>query len=250
MRGTLRSRRNGAWLLPVLWLACLPVGAGEVEADLLVYRVESPGEPGSLRRMLATPDYLRLDMGEGDPGFVLFDRRERVIYSVDPGERNILEIDPPPLSREIPPDLSIELRNPPLMEVPAVAGVTPVHWQLLANGDICREAILAPGLMPQVVTAYRDYLLLLAAQQAVSLPAVPEEFRGPCDSVLNVYAPDALWAKGLPLRLWDGRGYQEVLTDFGSGRRVPAERFALPEGYEHQPMGAGFQAPRERQPLR
>jgi len=241
MRGTVRPMRFGLGLLPVLWLLCAPAGADEVEADLLLYRMERPGEPLSLERILATTDYLRLDRGEEDPGFILFDRRERVIYSVDPAERTILEIDPPPLSRVIPADLNIELRNPPLAaDVPAVAGVTPVHWQLWVNGESCREAILAPGLMPRVVTAYRDYLLLLAAQQAVALPAIPEEFRDPCDSALNVYAPDVLWGKGLPLRLWDAWGYREVLTEFTPKRRVPEASFILPEGYEHQPVGAGF----------
>jgi len=232
--------RGGLLLLAALWPALLPAGADEIGAELLVYRIESPGETPAWQRLLATADYLRLDRGEADPGFILFDRRERVIYSIDPGERSILEIDPPPLNREPPADLNIELRNPPLADVPAVAGVTPVHWQLLVNGKPCREAILAPGLMSKAVAAYRDYLLLLAAQQAVTLPAIPEEFRDPCDSALNVYAPDALWAKGLPLRLWDEGGYQEVLVEFASESRVPAERFALPEGYQHQPVGAGF----------
>lgn len=240
MRGTVRSLRRGLGLLPVLWLLCAPAGADEVEADLLLYRMERRGEPLSLERMLATTDYLRLDRGEGDSGFILFDRRERVIYSVDPAERTILEIDPPPLSRVIPADLNIELRNPPLADVPVVAGVTPVHWQLWVNGESCREAILAPGLMPRVVTAYRDYLLLLAAQHAVALSAIPEELRDPCDNALNVYAPDVLWGKGLPLRSWNGRDYREVLTEFSPKRRVPEARFTLPKGYEHQSVGAGF----------
>jgi hypothetical protein len=217
-----------------------PAGAAEVEAGMLVYRVETPGEPDTISRLLTTPDYLRLDQGEADQGFILFDRRERVIYSVNPAEHSILEIDPPAANLETPADLNIEMKPVTIEDAPAVGGVKPVHWQLLANGGICREAILAPGLMPKSVAAYREYLLLLASQQAVSLQSIPEEFQSACDSALNVYAPDALLEKGLPLRLWDAQGYQEVLTEFKPDGRFPAEYFTLPAGYEHVPMGAGF----------
>jgi len=228
-----------AGLFLMLGLVCVPAGAAEVEAGLLVYRVEAPGQAVSFNRLMTTQDSLRLDQGEADQGFILFDRRERVVYSVNPEERSILEIDPPASNLETPADLNIELSPAKMVDAPAVGGVKPVHWQLRANGEICREAILAPGLMPKAVAAYREYLLLLAAQQAVTLPSIPEEFQSACDSAINVYAPDALLEKGLPLRLWNGQGYQEVLTDFKPSASLPAEYFILPADFQHVPMGTG-----------
>jgi len=234
---------NLAWrggLSLLLGLLCLPAWAAEIEAGLLVYRVEIPGQAVTFNRLLTTTDYLRLDQGEADQGFILFDRRERVIYSVNPEERSILEIDPPVSNLDTPADLNIELHAVQMTDAPAVGGVKPLHWQLYANGEICREAILAPGLMPKAVAAYREYLLLLAAQQVVSLPSIPDEFQSACDSALHIYAPDALLGKGLPLRLWDEQGYQEILTEYKPSSSVSAELFVLPKGFEHVPMGNGL----------
>lgn len=232
-----------AWLGGLSLLAglvCLPVAAAEVAAGLLIYRIEAPGQAVTINRLLTTPDYLRLDQGEADQGFILFDRRERVIYSVNQEEQTILEIDPPAVSLEVPADLNIELKPVQMTDAPAVGEVKPVHWQLRANGKTCREAMLAPGLMPKAIAAYREYLLLLAAQQAVSLMSLPEEFQSACDSAVHVYAPDALLERGLPLSIWDAQGYLEVLTDFKPTSSIPADYFTLPEGFERIPMGNGI----------
>lgn len=220
-------------------LAPLGVRAGEMEAALLVYRVETPDGENSVNRLLTTRDFLRLDQGAQDTGFILFDRKQRKIYSVTQSDRSILVIDPPAGDPKKPDDLKVEVRPAQGGGAPEVEGVKPQHWTLLANGKRCREAFVAPGLMADAVAIYGDYLRVLAAQQALALPAIPEEFRDACDSAIHVYAPDALLRKGLPLKIWHPAGYREELVDHRPVFSIPDDSFTLPQGYREMRMGGG-----------
>lgn len=216
------------------------VRAGEIDAGLLVYRVETADGETTVNRLLITKDYLRLDQGAQDPGFILFDRSLRRIYSVNPSDRSILLIDPPEGRPRKPDDLQVEVRPGTGDDAPEVEGIEPQHWVLLANGDICRQAYVAPGLMADALAVYGDYLRVLASQQALALPAIPEEFRSACDSAIHVYAPDALLQKGLPLKIWNAQGYCEALVDFRPAFKIPEQSFTLPEGFQEMRMGAGI----------
>ncbi|MCU7851784.1 MAG: UDP-2,3-diacylglucosamine hydrolase [Candidatus Thiodiazotropha sp. (ex Monitilora ramsayi)] len=224
----------------VLSLTILPLHALEVEAGLLVYRVVAPDDEAYMNRLLVTADYVRLDQGEQDPGFILFDRREQVIYSVNATERSILVIDPAEKNKQhLPDDLTLEIRSNKNHEAPEIAGIKPQHWQLITNGAICREAFVLPSTMTEVISAYGEYLGVLAAQQAVALATLPNEFRDACDSVVHAYAPDAFIQKGLPVKIWNDQGYDEALVDFQASFKISAEHFSLPEDYQQVPMGIG-----------
>lgn len=224
----------------VLLSALFPACAAETAAGLLVYHVDAPDGESYISRLLATPDFLRLDQGEQDPGFILFDRRQRIIYSVNPSDRSILVIDPPDTKPQTPDDTVIEVTSVVRGKVPEVAGTQPQHWVLLANGTICREAFVAPALMSGTLAAYGEYLQVLAAQQALALPAIPDELKDACDSAVHVYAADALLQKGLPLKVWNNQGYREELMDFRPDFRVSDESFTLPEGFQRVPMMSGI----------
>ncbi|MCU7844268.1 MAG: UDP-2,3-diacylglucosamine hydrolase [Candidatus Thiodiazotropha sp. (ex Monitilora ramsayi)] len=224
------------FVLPTLMISSL--WADELTVDLLVYRVERPGDESYINRMLVTSDYLRIDQGEQDAGFILFDRKQRVIYSVNPLESSILVIDPQSPVSQVE-DLRLELVSSDKHVAPNVAGAKPQYWRLTVNGASCRDAFVLPSTMPESVEAYREYLNVLATQQAVALSALPEEFQDHCDSAVHAYAPDAFLQKGLPLKVWDGQGYSEALLDFRHDFKVSSEHFTLPEFFRRVPMGFG-----------
>jgi hypothetical protein len=104
-----------------LIIAALPAVGAQTQAALLLYRVVSPGEAAYFNRLLSTPAFLRLDKGAQDSGYILYDRRQRVIYSVDHEARSILVIEPPPLRRELKAQAPlIELQLVETAEVPKV----------------------------------------------------------------------------------------------------------------------------------
>ncbi len=241
MRPTLIFSYSLALFALALGLASWPASSADEQVELLLYRVQSPGEEASFNRLLASKDFLRLDGGEQDSGYILFDRREQRIYSVNHEEQSILVIDPPALADGFganAPRIDVQSVTP--VEAPEVAGVKPLRWRLVAAGKSCREAFVLPGLMPNAVTAYGEYLRVLARQQAQALATIPAEFQDACDDAVHVYAPDALLQKGMPLDIWSGENYRESLVDFRAAFKVPESAFSLPAGYSRVPMRSGF----------
>ncbi len=241
MRRTLNGRLYAGLIATWVWLTALPVMAAETEAQLLLYRMQAPGEGSTLNRFLVTPSFLRLDHGERDSGYILFDRQAQLIYSVNHKERSILVIDPPSMTEALAAQAPvIEVKSVEPVEAPAVAGVKPQRWLLTAAGRTCREAFVLPGAMSEAVAAYGEYLNVLARQQAVGQAAIPAEFQDACDSAIHVYAPASLLDKGLILKVWNDQNYREELLDFRRDFKVSERDFVLPQGYQRVPMMSGF----------
>lgn len=240
----MRKKPRGSILcrltLSLLALLAWPALGAEIEASLMIYQVESEQEPTYFNRLLVTENHLRLDRGAQDSGYILFDRREEVIYSVNHGDGSILVIDPSPLSEaQAAQSPQIELSSVEPVDAPPVGGVKPEHWVLKVDGAVCRNAFVLPGLMSRAVEAYGEYLALMARQHALALPATPAEFQSACDNAVHVFASDRLLQKGLPLKLWNEGDYRESLVDFRDAFPVGESEFTLPEGYVQSVMPTG-----------
>jgi hypothetical protein len=224
-------------LLVLGWLLSATAAAADVSTQLLVYQITEPGSEPYVSRMLSTPAFLRLDQGRQDSGFILLDRKARVIYSVNAEDRTILVIDPPQQARKTLPALRLSAARKAQPGMPQVAGKTPEHWEFFVNDRLCRSAVVVPGLLPQAHAAYAEYLDLLAYQQLLTQAAIPEELQDPCDMAIHVYAPLAVLDKGLPLKEWHASGWRQELVDFRETFAVPSESFELPPDYQRVPLG-------------
>ncbi|MCU7932774.1 MAG: hypothetical protein KZQ90_18405 [Candidatus Thiodiazotropha sp. (ex Codakia rugifera)] len=221
--------------LSILLLASLPVMASDQLADVLVYSVHEAGGEAVVSRLLITPTMLRIDQGKQDDDYILYDKRAETIYSVTPDEQSILVIHPDRAKRQIPGDMKLSIEQLSDVNAPNVGGSKPEHWRMTVNGEICQEAILAPGLMSRSLVLYGDYLTLLANQHFVSLDAIPVEYRAPCEDAVHVFVPTVFLDKGLPIRKWDKGGNQERLVEFSSNQSVSADYFVLPADYQQVP---------------
>jgi hypothetical protein len=208
-----------------------------VEAELLVYRVTGPdGEP-RIDRLLANDGMLRLDQGVAGEGFILFDSAEKIIYSVDENERTVLVIKPRWQWPKKSAEMTMESRRVTEEKSPKVVGVEPEHWEFYTGDRLCRSAIVLPGVMPDAVGIYADYLQQHGLQQQSALDSLPEEFRDACELLNQVYYPAAALAKGLPLRIWALDGEGRELVDFRQDFSVSSELFKLPQGFRKIILG-------------
>ena len=223
-----------------LMLVCLlqsgTLMAQTLQAQRLQYEVTEAGQTPYLSRMLVTAQMMRIDQGGETADFILFDRGKRIIYSIDSEERSILVIQPKPSNQ---PDVrlpDIEVLAKDAGEAPLVAGRKAQRWALQVNGQPCQEAMVLPEMMAMSVAAQGEYLGLLAEQHKISLSGIPMAYRDACADAIQVYEPNALLEKGLPLRLWDVNGNQQALTDYAESESVDAGLFALPEAFTRKPM--------------
>jgi hypothetical protein len=238
---------TGAVLALLAGLFCGQLVAGEVQetqtagetaaAVLLLFDEEEPGTGTYPVRYLVTDDFLRIDDNYDASDYVLLDRQTSTIYSVSHEYGNVLVINRQPA---VTPPHSLELTREPVPDeqAPAIDGRQPQQFRYLANGELCYQAVLVPGLLPAAVAALAEYEDLLAGQQVASLENTPMEFRTPCYLSRYIYAPGRHLEQGLPVQVWDNSGFRRALVNFSAGEEVARHLFSVPSDYREITIGA------------
>jgi hypothetical protein len=183
-------------------------------------------------RLLVTPEYMRFDDGEGAADFVLYDRQNNVIYSVNSSEATILAVHQKQI--EIRPPFELKLTHTKLdnlEDAPTIAGKQAQHYQFSANGERCYDVIAVPGLMPDVVVALREFGELLASDSKVTFSALPADLQKPCDISMNTFAPGRHFEFGFPIQEWSMNGSGRSLLDYQLDYEPDPTLFVLPTGF-------------------
>jgi hypothetical protein len=182
-------------------------------------------------RYLVTPEYMRSDDGQAGDDFLLYDRRQRVIYNVVSGSRTVLEIDGNGAAPRRPATLSFEVRRQAAPNAPMIDGKQPLEVQLVASDQSCHSALVVAGFLEPVRVALREYSRALAVQQVRTLDHTPVELRTPCFLARYVYAGDFALAEGMILADWDQRGRRRELTSYQTDVPVADTLFAVPTDF-------------------
>lgn len=224
-------------LIPVFGLLSLlsSLANAEQAAAMLVYKVWEQGAPPYISRMLVIDDYVRLDEGLDTGDFTLFDRRQEIIYNVAHSNQMVLVIAPGAV--ELPDQQALILSETSKVDdkAPQISGVAPRQVELLANGELCSQLVVVPGLMESALQGLRDLKLVLARVQAKTLSAMPLEFQSACDLAMNVQAPTRSLDQGMPIQE-TGMGRRQVLLDFTEQHTVADALFDLPSDYGRMGM--------------
>ncbi len=207
--------------------------ADETPATVVYLRESEPGIEPYATRMIVTPDFLRMDDGQDDGDYLLYDRRSRTIHSVSHGDRTVLDIPFHAVEMEPPPGLERITRRTVDEQAPAVGGRQPVQQKDFVNARLCMETVSAPGLLDDARRALKEYREALAGEQARNLYKTPPELRDPCMLSNLVFHPGKGLEEGFPLYERNQAGQTRELTDFERNRRVKSSLFDLPEGYRH-----------------
>lgn len=217
-----------------------PATSGAEATAIYFVEHEPDGEPARTR-MIVTPKYLRIDGGDaGGTNFLLYDRAARTIYNVSADDRLILVLPPQSVA---PHTGRLQHRiEREATEVPAVDGKKVRHYRLLTNDEVCYDLYAADGLLPQAVTALREYRESLAGEHARALAFTPQEMQTPCDVANNVYLPARHLAHGFPVRAEErtGRLSGQVrtieLVDYQVGFAAEPSLFQLPSDYRRMTL--------------
>jgi len=205
---------------------------GMVNADWLLYEEQEQGTGQYPVRILVSKNYVRFDDNYDASDFLLLDRRSRTLFSVTHEERSILVIAGKPADTALPPALVLTEERNEEGDAPRIAGKVPVHIRFKANGVLCYEAVVIPGLLVKVAEALSEHAHLLGLRQLNSLETVPETMQTPCFLSRHVYRPERHFMEGLPIREWDAAGYLRTLVDYREKQKVSRDLFVLPDGYE------------------
>ncbi len=217
------------WIVAVV-VALVSACGDTGKATALYYNEQEPDGEAFRTRMIVTAQWLRIDEGEGSKDFLLYDRREKTLYSVNAADNRILVL----------PKRAVDVASPIKLEhgvergtesLPAVGGKAVTHYRLSTNRKPCYEVFAADGLLPDAVQALREYRTALAAQQAPALASMPKELQTPCDLANNIFAPVRYLDHGLPVRLTETGVRTSELVDYSADFKADNALFELPANY-------------------
>jgi len=182
-------------------------------------------------RMLVSEKFLRIEDGDTQDGFIVFDRAARTIYSVSHAGKSTLVLHARPVTLSAPKQFEhkVERENETL---PPVDGKTVTHYRLLTNRERCFDVYAADGLLPEAVAALREYHETLAGEQAAMQSNMPIGMQSSCDLADQVFLPARYLAHGFPVRQVNRAGVTRQLVSYK--RDVPVEKgiFDLPKDYK------------------
>lgn len=203
-------------------------------------------------RILILGDRMRMDFGQDDQGFVLFDRAARTVWHISPQDQKVTGIlaggvgslEPQPGSRNGPKQGDTSWPKDWVLSLDEMPSEQNLLTQLRLNETLCVEFKSAPMLawQAQLLAEFRQSL---AANQARLWRALPETERKPCALAVDVARAGIEYQRGLPLaiRYWDGRSRVYLAHQYLPAR---PELFDLPKQFRQVLIGAPDQAKESR----
>lgn len=202
-------------------------------SDLLLTQVifeeVEPGLAPYITRLLMDKRYLRLDEGNDEGSFVLFDRVKGEIHNFNVADQTEIIIQRGP-ARRIDVAIALSITEKPLLNAPDIAGMVALEHRYMAQDQLCKTSVNFKGLLPQVVQALVQYEQVLMQQNRKTFDAIPEALKTPCYLANNYLYSSAYLESGFPVHVVDNEGHAKKLLDFSMVTKA-ASVFERPSGY-------------------
>jgi len=201
---------------------------------LLYIETEAGSDQSYTARMFVNANYLHMADSRAPMDYILFDRKAKVIYSVNADDQTVFEIHAKSLDIEPPIRIDYVEESQPSSAIPKIQGRHATHYRYTVNGERCYDAVVTPpGFLPEVREALMEFRAILAAEHASTLANTPRDMLDACDLAVNVFDANRHYSHGLPIREWGADGYQRFLKDYQGKFTVLQKVLSLPEDYRH-----------------
>lgn len=212
-------------------LAPMAKNQSKVMSQMAIYQEEEQGiEKPYLTRIIVNPQFLRIDEGRNNSSFVLYDRSDKIVYSVVHENQSIMII----TRNSVQGRLSKEIKHNSVTKqdknLPRIGGNSVVQLIQSANNQECHNYMLVPNVLPKLVSAFQEYRSVLAGQHWINLAKTPKEMQDPCFTVYDIYKHSAHLKYGLVVRAWNKKKRKQ-LVDYKKDIPVNSALFVLPKSY-------------------
>jgi len=188
-------------------------------------------------RLIVSNDFLRFDYGEttaeSESGFILYDRKNKIIYNVNDEEKTIMEIH----SKRKAVISPIKLKNrdkkiAELTDAPKINNTVPIKYDFSSNEKLCFGIVAVKNLLPMATKALREFQQALADDSTYTLENIPPDMQDPCDLSMNTFTSTRHLKYGFPIQYWSVKGYSRSLVVFDENFKNSEKLFILPEQYK------------------
>ena len=230
-------------LLTVLLVLSAAISAQTKKQDFDVYKLSyierEPGTDEYEVTMLISSRYIRVDEEGESSGFIVYDDKDKVIYSVSHDDQSVLVIKQHVFSTaDVPVKPKIEYL--PLADAPMVSGKAVFNYRVYISEnnsedeneseETCLEVQLVENLLPEVRTILQNYQKVVSGQQVKMVDNKITELQTACYYIDQIYNTGAYYEKGLPVQEWHSNERSKILTGY-SKESADSDKFKIPEQY-------------------
>lgn len=238
--------KNITVLLALCAVSLSAVATEMQEVYKLSYIEREQGTDEYEMSMLVSDRYVRIDEIGEDSGFIVYDDKEKIIYSTSNHDHSVLVIKEHKFSVETSPAKAL-VEYIELADAPKVSGEHVYNYrEYVANKDrnpigddveiTCLEIQLVENILPKVRRILQNYQKVVSGQQVKMVSNEISDMQSSCYFVDQVYNIGAYYEKGLPVQEWHSNGRSKILTGYEKVS-VDSKKFKVPEDYRHFSIG-------------
>lgn len=203
----------------------------------LLYIEREPGVDDYEIAMLVSERYIRIDEAGEESGFIVYDDKDKTIYSVSHVDKSVLVIKEHKFSLDDSP-VKADTEYLELADAPLVSGEKIFNYRVFVNDAkqqgaeeiTCTEVQLVENLLPDVRKMLRNYQKVVTGQQVKMVDNRITDIQTPCFYADQIYNTGAYYEKGLPIQEWHSNERSKILTSYKE-ISVDKNKFTIPEKY-------------------
>jgi hypothetical protein len=202
------------------------------QAYRLEYIEREPGTDEFETSMLVTERYIRIDQPGEAEGFIIYDDKEKTVYSISHHDESVLVIKQHKFKPADSP-VKHEVEYLKLLDAPEIDGHPIFNYRLYVKGDedmTCAELQLAEKLLPEVTKMLKNYQMIVSGQQVKLTDNKISEMQTPCYFIDQIYNSGDYYERGLPIQEWHSNDSSRILTSYKKVT-VNGNQFKIPEEY-------------------
>jgi len=213
------------------------------EVYKLTYIEREPGTDDYEITMLISDRYIRIDETGENSGFIIYDDKKKIIYSVGHQDRSILVIRQYKFSEDNSP-VKANVEYLKLTDAPTVSEKHFFNYRVFVNTgagvvdkeETCTDIQLVEGLLPEVRGILQNYQKVMSGQQVKMTDNKITEMQTSCFYADQIYNSGAYYEKGLPIQEWHTNDRSKILTTYNK-ISVNSDKFKIPENYRQFSVG-------------
>ncbi|VAW53936.1 hypothetical protein MNBD_GAMMA06-1557 [hydrothermal vent metagenome] len=213
------------------------------EVYQLTYLEREPGTDEYEVTMLISDRFIRIDEVGEKSGYIIYDNKKRIIYSVAHQDKSVLVINQHVFSEQDSP-VKTKIEYLQLADAPVVSGKNIYNYRVfvekgksVANEEeTCMEFQLVEALLPEVRKILQNYQKVVSGQQVKMVDNKITEMQTSCFYADQIYNTGAYYEKGLPIQEWHSNERFKMLTTYNK-ISVDSDKFKIPESYRQFSIG-------------
>ena len=183
--------------------------------------------------ILVSDRYIRIDEADEDSGYIVYDDKEKTIYSVSHHDKSVLVIKEHVFSEKDSPVKS-QVEYLQLADAPPVSGKNIFNYRVFTgegeSEETCLEIQLTENLLPEVTKLLKNYQNVVSGQQVKLTDNKITDMQTACYFVDQIYNTAKYYDKGLPIQEWHSNERAKILSSYKK-ITVNNDKFTVPEKY-------------------